>query len=304
MVTVKTLITSIIYNPERIALHVWDKISPAIPDKLFLAVKYRLIMGYWMDFNHPKTYTEKLQWLKLYDRHPSYTTMVDKLAVKKYVAQLIGEKYVIPTLGVWDRPEQIEWDILPDKFVLKTTHGGGNTGVVIVKDKKTINRSEVVNKLNKALKQDIYSRWREYPYKHVQKRIIAEQYLDDNLKDYKFYCFDGKVELLLVASNRTTTHNFDYFDMQFRHLDLTSVCGENSHNMIVKPANFETMIALAQQLSAGIPHVRVDMYNHQGEIYFGELTFYDSSGYDDLQSKEWNQRLGDWIVLPSTRKNG
>lgn len=295
---IKKFFTYLFYYPERILLFIWDSIAPIIPDQLFLAVRYRLVMGYWMDFKHPIKYTEKLQWLKLHDRRQEYTQMVDKYAVKNYVSKIIGEKYIIPTIGVWHTPEQIDWEHLPNQFVLKTTHGGGSCGVVIVNDKEKTDKYAIIKMLNQALKQDIYSFLREWPYKNIQKRIIAEQYLADNLNDYKFYCFNGEPKLLLVASNRRSTHNFDYFDINFNHLDITSRCGKQSDKTIEKPINFELMKDIASQLSRGIPHVRVDMYNYEGQIYFGELTFYDSSGFDDLQSEEWNLRLGEWIILP------
>lgn len=294
---IKKFFTYLIYYPERILLHLWDILAPIIPDKLFLAVRYRLVMGYWMDFCNPTTFTEKLQWLKLNDRRPEYTQMVDKYAVKHYVSEIIGEEYIIPTIGIWDKPEQIDWKNMPNQFVLKTTDGGGNYGVVVVKDKNNIDKNFIVNKLNKALKQDIYLQLREWPYKNVSKRIIAEQYIADNLNDYKFYCFNGEPKILLVASNRNTTHNFDYYDLSFQHLDITSRSGAKSSNPIEKPKNFELMKDIVIKLAKDIPHVRVDLYNHEGKIFFGELTFFDSSGYDDMNSEEWNIRMGEWIEL-------
>ena len=296
---IKKFFTYLIYYPERILLHLWAILAPIIPDKLFLTVRYRLVMGYWMDFSNPTTFTEKLQWLKLNDRRQEYTQMVDKYAVKHYVSEIIGEEYIIHTIGIWDKPEQIDWENMPNQFVLKTTDGGGNYGVVIVKDKNNIDKNFIVNKLNKALKQDIYLQLREWPYKNVSKRIIAEQYIADNLNDYKFYCFNGEPKILLVASNRNTTHNFDYYDLSFQHLDITSRSGAKSSNPIEKPKNFELMKDIVIKLAKDIPHVRVDLYNHEGKIYFGEMTFFDSSGYDDMNSKEWNQKMGDWIELPN-----
>lgn len=298
MMFIKKFFTYLIYHPKRILLYIWDTIATIIPDKIFLAVRYRLVLGYWMDFSNPTTYTEKLQWLKLNDRRPEYTQMVDKYAVKDYVSKIIGEDYLIPTIGVWDTPEQIDWESLPNQFVLKTTDGGGSCGVIIVKDKAKTDKQKIIKMLHKALKQQIYTILREWPYKNVRKRIIAEQYIAEELIDYKFYCFAGRPKLVMIASNRFTTHNFDYFDMDFHHLDITSRCGKQSDKIIEKPSNFELMKEIACKLSKGILHVRVDMYNYEGKIYFGELTFYDSSGFDDLQSQEWNLRLGEWITLP------
>ncbi len=252
---------------------------------------------------NPKTYTEKLQWLKLYNRKPEYTTMVDKYAVKEYVAGIIGEEYIIPTLGVWDKPEQIEWDKLPDQFVLKTTHGGGGGGVVICKDKSSFDKKKAIDKLNQSLKSDIYHTLREWAYRSVRKRIIAETYMEDHkvkdLRDYKFHCFEGLPKVMLLASNRFTSHNFDYFDMDFNRLPIQSTSGDRTDIEYEKPECFEKMKEIAHQLSKGTPYLRVDLYYCNGKIYFGELTFYPSSGYDDLSSDYWNSQWGSWINLPN-----
>ena len=172
-----------------------------LPDKTYLQLLYRFKMGHRLDLNHPKTFTEKIQWLKLYNRRPEYTLMVDKYAVKKYVADIIGEKYIIPTLGVWDKPEDIDWDALPNEFVLKTTHGGGSGGVVICKDKKTFDRNKAILTLRDSMNSDIYRSLREWPYKDVKKRVLAEKYMAPkdmvnnpiyDLSDYKFFCFNGE----------------------------------------------------------------------------------------------------------------
>ena len=302
MSIIKKFLIYLVKYPDRLMLHLWDALAPIIPDKLFLAVKFRLRMGYWMDFRNPQTYTEKLQWLKLYNRQSEYTMMVDKYAVKEYVKNIIGVGYIIPTLGIWDTPEQIDWTALPNQFILKTTDGGGSYGIVIVKDKNDVDKYATIQKLHKALKQNIYTQLREWPYKNVPKKIIAEQYIADELNDYKFYCFDGEPKLLLIASNRYSDHNFDYFDMNFQHLDIKSQFGEHAKQTISKPPHFEEMKQLAHRLSEGIPHVRVDLYNHNGQILFGELTFFDSSGYDRLQPNEWDLRLGEWITLPNRQK--
>lgn len=296
-----------IEKPSLFFLSILNKTWWLFPDKLFLKLKYRVMMGRSLDLNNPKTYTEKLQWLKLYNRKPEYTTMVDKFAVKKYVAGIIGEEYIIPTLGVWDTPEQIEWDMLPNQFVLKTTHGGGGEGVIICKDKRKFDTKTAVEKLNFLLRTDIYYTFREWPYKNVRKRIIAEKYLEDGdtgeLKDYKFYCFGGEPKVMLLASNRFTTHNFDYFDMNFNRLPMQSVVGNNSEAAFDKPERFEEMKHLAQKLSEGIPHIRVDLYYSQGKVFFGELTFFDASGYDDMSSNFWNTLWGSWIKLPKISKS-
>lgn len=277
---------------------------PIIKDKWYIAIRYRLKMGYWMDFDHPITYTEKLQWLKLYNRRPEYTMMVDKYEVKRYVSEVIGSQYVIPTYAAYENSSQIDWDCLPEKFVLKTSNGGGGNNVFICQDKSSIDKAKVMRMMNQSLNYDIYRNFGEWPYKNVKPRIIAEELLktrEGDIRDYKFYCFLGEPKLVLVASNRFSTHNFDYFDIDFKHLDITSRCGDHSPSSIEKPENYELMVSLVRQLAKDIPHVRIDMYNCDGKIYFGEMTFYDSSGYDDLQSDEWNRRLGDWIKLPQKK---
>ena len=184
-------------------------------DKLYCKIIYYLEMGKHLDLNAPQSYNEKLQWLKLYDRNPKYTTMVDKYAVKNYVAEKIGSEYIIPTLGIWDKPEDIEWEKLPNQFVLKTTHGGGNTGVVVCKDKSHFDKEKAIVKLNKSLKEDLYRVLREWPYKNVPHRIMAEEYIEGengDLPDYKFFCFNGVVKALFVGTERQTGNvKFDYY---------------------------------------------------------------------------------------------
>lgn len=292
-----------INDPNRFFNGLLLKLSPILPDKFFLSCMVRVCCGYWPNWKNPQTFNEKLQWLKLYYRRPEYTTMVDKYAVKEYVANIIGEEYIIPTIGIWEKPEEIDWDSLPNRFVLKTTHGGGNTGVVICKNKASFDRKKAIEKLNQSLKQDIYRTLREWPYKNVPRRIIAEQYVEPrpetkDLPDYKFFCFDGKVNALFVGTERQSGDvKFDYFDADFNHLDLVQK-HPMSGKYIEKPQNFEEMKDLASKLSKGIPHVRVDLYNIEGKIYFGELTFFHHGGVTPFHPKEWDYVFGKWINLP------
>ena len=279
-----------------------------LPDKTYLSLRFRFRMGYWMDFNSPKTFNEKLQWIKLYDRKPEYTSMVDKILVKDYVATLIGKEFVIPTIGVWDKPEDIDWENLPQKFVLKTNHGGGNTGVVICKDKAKLDRKMAVVKLNKSLKTSIYNTMREWPYKNINRKVFAEQYMIDTkageLKDYKFFCFDGKVKAMFIASERQIRKEpfFDFFDENFQHLKIKQG-HPNSEVLPEKPACFEKMKELASILSKGIPHVRVDFYEVDGRVYFGELTFFHFGGIVPFVPNEWDRFFGDMIILPKQISN-
>lgn len=275
-------------------------------DKNYYRLQYFVILGRFPNIDNPILFTEKLQWLKLYDHNPVYTKIVDKYEVKNIISKIIGDKYLIPTLGVWNSPEEIDFDSLPNQFVLKTTFGGGGDGIVICRDKSRLNIDETIKKLKKSFNTNPYIRAREWPYKNVPRRIIAEQYMEDDsgeLRDYKFYCFNGVPKVMLVASNRFTNHNFNYFDMDFNVLPITSAMGAQSDVKMERPEGFEEMKEVATKLSRNFAHVRVDLYSSGGKVLFGELTLYDSSGYDDLNSKEWNKRFGDWITLPLEATN-
>ena len=271
-----------------------------IPDKLYLKLLYRRVFNKKLDLKDPRTFNEKLQWLKLYDRRPEYTTMVDKYAVKKYVADKIGQKYIIPTLGVWDRPEEIDWDSLPNQFVLKCTHDSG--GLVICRNKTELDKEAAISKLKAGLKRDYYLAGREWPYKNVPRRIIAEKYMEDesvsDLPDIKFFCFDGTVKALFIGTERGSGNvKFDYYDADFHHLDLVQ-----EHPMSGKdfprPQHFDEMKELASKLSQGIPQVRVDFYNINGDIYFGEMTFFHHGGVVPFHPEDWDYIFGSWIQLP------
>lgn len=269
-------------------------------DELYLKLLFRLYMGKKLNLEHPKTYCEKLQWLKLHDRKPEYTRMVDKVTAKEYVASIIGESYIIPTLGVWKSFDEIDFSILPNQFVLKTNNGGGGGGVVICKNKTTFNNKKAKKKLVRSMKANLYKTLREWPYKNIKSKILAEQFMQDDsgqLRDYKFFCFAGVVKVVLIATNRFTSHNFNYYDPLFNLLPIESRDGKRSNSVINKPKKWEEMIQIAEKLSKGIPFVRVDLYEVDNQVFFGELTFYDSSGYDDLSSEHWNMVFGDWIQL-------
>lgn len=292
-----------IKHPEIAGYRLLQQYFTWLPDKLYTQLMFRFKMGYWPNIKNPQTFNEKLQWLKLYNRKPEYTTMVDKYAVKEYVANIIGDEYVIPTLGVWDNPEDIEWDKLPKQFVLKTTHGGGNTGVVICKDKSTLNKERTILKLKNSMKQDLYRSLKEWPYKNVTKRVLAEQYIKpdiqtNDLPDYKFFCFDGEVKALFIGTERGTGDvKFDYFDSNFNHLDLIQV-HPMSGRKLEKPANFEGLKKIAARLSKGIPQVRIDLYDVNGHIYFGEMTFTHHGGVVPFHPEKWDYEFGSWIKLP------
>lgn len=273
-----------------------------IPDKLYLRIVFRLRMNKKLNLVNPKTYNEKLQWLKLYDRKSEYTTMVDKVDVKEYVARIIGKEYIIPTIGVYNQFEDIEFDKLPNQFVMKCTHDSG--GLVICKDKSKFNKHKVGRKINYYLRRKYFYDWREWPYKDVRPRIIVEKYMQDkstdDLIDYKLFCFDGEVKALFIALDRNNTEEetkFDFFDSEFKPLNLKNG-HPNSGKQSRKPEQFEEMKHLAEKLSKDIPHVRVDFYIINEQIYFGELTFTHWSGIVPFEPEEWDYKFGSWIKLP------
>ena len=274
----------------------------SLSDERFLKLAYKINLKKQLNLEHPVTFNEKLQWLKLYDRKPEYITMVDKYAVKQYVAERIGEEYIIPTLGVWDKFEDIDFDSLPNQFVLKCTHDSG--GLVICRDKSNFDIQAAKKKITKCLKQNYYYAHREWPYKNVKHQIIAEVYMEDSvtaeLRDYKFFCFNGEPRMLFVATERQKEGEevkFDFFDMEYNHLDVRNG-HPNASVPPAKPSQFELMKKLAAVLSHGIPHVRVDFYEVDGKVYFGEMTFFHFSGFVPFEPEEWDVRLGEWISLP------
>ena len=300
---IKRLCINLIFNPKKILIKLCTMSAVFCPDELYIKILYRLHIGKKLDLKNPKTYNEKLNWLKLHNRKSEYTTMVDKCAVKSYIASIIGWDYIIPTIGVWDTPEEIDWNVLPNKFVLKTTHGGGNSGVVICKDKRSFDKQLATVKLKKSLRQDLYKTSKEWPYKNVKRQIIAEPYMEDakteELRDYKFFCFDGEVKALFVGSERQKRVEpyFDFFDSDFNLLPIRQG-HPNSPIPPTKPICFEEMKVVASKLSKGIPHVRIDLYEVNGKIYFGEITFYHFGAMVPFVPEEWDYILGSWIKLP------
>ena len=272
-----------------------------LPDKPYLKLRFRASMGKKLNLKNPQTFNEKLQWLKLYDRKPIYTTMVDKYEVKKYVAEKLGEEYIIPTLGVWDNFDDIDFDKLPDQFVLKCTHDSG--GLVICKDKSKLDKCKAKLKIEKSLKHDYFKWGREWPYKDVKPRIIAEEYMEDNtlheLRDYKFFCFGGQVACYKVDFDRFIEHHANYFDRDGYLLEFGEVvCPPVYDRQIELPKTLPKMIEFAEKLSNEIPFLRADFYDVNGQVYFGELTFFPASGMGEFVPQEWDLKLGEWIHIP------
>ncbi|MBQ2724510.1 MAG: glycosyl transferase [Clostridia bacterium] len=273
-----------------------------LPDRIYIERLYFKKYGEKLNIRNPHTYIEKINWLKLYDRRDKYTQMVDKYEVRDFVERMIGEDYLIPLLGCWDSVEDIDFSKLPEKFVLKCNH---DNGVIIVKDKSNLDITSVKNELNYRMKRDYYKKRREWPYKNVKRKIICEKLIEteDNrvLPEYKFYCFNGEAKIFYVSSGTIDDLRFDFYDINFNHLPIVA-SKPNSTNTISRPQEFEKMIEIAEKLSVGIPTVRVDLYNVNGKVYFGEMTFSSGGGLRKLAPLEWEEKLGEWTVLPS-RKN-
>lgn len=276
-------------------------------EELHLKILYYLHMGKKLDLKNPKTLNEKMQWLKLYDRRPEYKYMVDKITAKDYATKMLGSEYVVPLLGVWDKPEDIDFDSLPDKFVLKTNHSGGNTGVIVCKDKSKLNKQDVIKKLNKSLKSDISVSLREWVYEGMKKQVFAEELLESStgeIDDYKFYCFDGYVDAVLVCVERQIGEPKFYFFDENWQLKRHNKRGKEApvDFTLPRPENLNEMFRIARLLSKGIPHLRVDLYNVDGKIYFGETTFFTASGFDANRLPEADLYFGNLTKLPEKRK--
>lgn len=273
-----------------------------LSDKSYLQKRYRAHFGKKLNLVDPQTFNAKLQWLKLYDRKPIYTTMVDKYAVKEYVAAQIGEEYIIPTLGLWERFDDIDFDALPDQFVLKCTHDSG--GLVICRDKSKFDRAAAKAKIEKFLKREFYWMHREWPYKNVKPRIIAEQYISDNdegeLSDYKIHCFNGVPKFILVCQDRFKTSGLteDFYSVTWERLEVKRPARPNARISIKRPENLEEMLELSQKLAVNMPFARIDFYIVNGKVYWGEITFYPASGFSAFEPEEWDYTFGSWIQLP------
>ena len=274
----------------------YDKLD----DESYLKRKYKACIKKDLNIDNPKTFNEKLQWLKLHDRKPEYTMMVDKYAVRQYIADTIGEEYLIPLLGVWDNPDDIDFDSLPNQFVLKCNHNSG-LGMCICKDKSKLDIAKVKAELRKGLRQDYYLTGREWPYKNVPRKIICEKYMqegnDECLTDYKFFCFNGNPKIMYISKDNSDEPRTDFYDMQFNKISMRMLA-PNSENKHLKPTYFEEMKRIAKKISSNTFCLRVDFYIINNKLYLGELTFFHMSGFTQIYPKKWSYILGDWIKLP------
>lgn len=272
-----------------------------VSDEAFLKWQFKNRIGTTLDLENPLTFNEKLQWLKLNDRNPEYIPLVDKYEVREFISNKIGDEYLIPLIDSWNNVDEINWDKLPNQFVLKGTHDSG--GVVVCKDKTKLDIDAAKKKIEKSLSRNYFNAGREWPYKYVAPQIIAEKYLEDqegpDLKDYKLMVFNGEVKCTLVASNRSQqgTMNVDFFDLDWNHLSFGRPNNEFNSEKINKPEKYNKMIELAERLAENMPFVRVDFYEVNGEVFFGEMTFYPASGFEKFKPEKYDRVLGDWLDL-------
>ncbi len=293
-------ILRVLKKPKKIIIYLASKGIIKYDDQKYIEYVYKERFNKDLDLENPQTFNEKLQYLKIHDHNPLYTTLVDKIAVKNYIAENYSEDYVIPLIKVYDNVKEIDFSALPDKFVLKTTHDSGT--IVICDDKKTLDQKKTIKKLKKRLKRKYYYLWREWPYKNVAPKIIAEEYVVDKnneLNDYKFYCFNGKAEYVMVCTNRRKDTKFYYFDRNWQLQKDMSKDGKkaNANLKIAKPKNLDKMFKLAEKLSRNFKFVRIDLYNVDGKIYFGEYTFYPSAGLDNTRTTECENILSSKLMV-------
>lgn len=272
-----------------------------IDDKTFLKIKYRLSFGKKLNIEKPQTFSEKINWLKLYDRKPEYNMMADKYAVRNYIKEKIGEEHLIPLLGVWESFDDINFDELPEQFVLKCTHD--TASVIVCKSKTDFDKNAARQKITKKLKTNLFWFGREWVYKDIKPRIIAEKYMEDSnskeLRDYKFYCFNGVPHYIYVSRNLSNhaLGQISFYDMNFEPAPFGRTDFKPISDKIMPPINLKLMEEYAKILSSGHRFLRVDFYEVDGKIYFGELTFYPTAGYMHFDPEEWDKKLGDLIVL-------
>ena len=290
----------------RFLLHARLGLHDRMPDETYLPRLYRAAFGCAPDLQAPQTFNEKLQWLKLHDRRPEYTVMADKLLAKDYVTGLLGPGYTVPTLGSWKTPEEIDFDALPNQFVLKCNHNSG-LGMYICRDKRALTPEKIRHirkNLRKGLREDYYLHAREWPYRDIPRRILAEAFLDggsSGLTDYKIHNFGGEAKLILVCRDRFTASGLteDFYTPSWELLDLHRPAHPNSADPLPRPAELEQMLALSARLSQGIPFVRTDFYIVNHQVLFSELTFFPAAGFEKFVPERWDQTLGSWLRLPT-----
>lgn len=296
---------TLINNPKLLFIKLLHLLSPLMSNKLYLKLLFPLKTGYRLDIKDPRTYNQKLQWLNLNYMNPLLCKLADKHEVKNYVKEMVGGEYVVKSYGVWNSFDEIDFDKLPSQFVLKTTHDSG--GIVICKDKSKLDLKKARDKINRHLKKNLFYLYREWVYKNIEPRVIAEEFLVDEskveLKDYKFFCFNGEPKAMFIATGRQEGNTmFDFYDINFNHLDIVQGHPQ-SGKVVEKPKNYALMVALATKLSKGLPHVRVDFYNIDGKVLFGEYTFFHYGGMMPFHPQKWDYEFGSWIDLSTCATN-
>lgn len=269
-----------------------------IPTKAYLKMVYWIKTGKKLNLKNPKTFCDKLNWLKIHELHPEYTQLVDKVAVRDYVSNKVGKDICFPLLGVWEHYDDINFEVLPEKFVLKCNHDSGS--VKVINNKNKMDHKELKKFFEDRLKMNPYTIGREYPYREVPPRIFAEKYMtpegEEDINDFKFFCFNGVPKVMFVATERSTDCKFDFFDMDFNHMDIENI-HPNSSIVIKKPKKFEEMKRLAAKLSEGMKFVRLDLYEINGEVYFGEFTFFHAGGFWPFKPEKYELEYGELIQI-------
>lgn len=307
MSKIRTLVRLLKTDRDSIPVIIMHKLSSLcllnwMTDKQLIKIRYRAVFHKKPDLDNPRTFNEKLQWMKLYDRRPEYTMMSDKYMVREFIQQKLGEEYLIPLLGKWDRVKDIDFDSLPDQFVLKCNHDSGS--VIVCRDRKHFDQKETVKKLKKAMRRNMFWYCREWPYKNIKPCIIAEKLMADErqtktLIDYKFYCFNGDPKFLYISKDlydhaiaRISFLNTDWSFAPFRRTDYLPM-----EELPEKPVKYDEMLQIAKKLSAGMPFVRVDLYEIAGKVYFSELTFSPGSGLSPFDPGCYDEIIGQWLDL-------
>lgn len=269
-----------------------------IPDDEYCKVLYKARFGEEINLDNPKTYNEKIQWLKLYDRNPLYTTMADKIAAREYVSSKIGSEYVVPMYGAWDYFDEIDFDQLPNEFVLKCNHDCGS--FVVCKDKNTFDFERAKQKLENALTLNFYLHRREWVYKDIKPQILAEKYMGFIEEDYRFVVFNGEVKFFYCGLDwaEPTRKKFNIYLPDLTYIPVRHSYPTNPNYNLKKPKHFAEMMEVSIKLAERLPLLRVDLWQQQGQVYVNELTFYQSAGFGIFDPEEWDEIIGSWLVLP------
>lgn len=283
----------------------WIIIQRCLPAKVYLSLRYRIIFDRWINWSNPTTFTEKLQWLKLYHYGKEEAMLVDKVKVKEYIRNLIGDKYITPTIGVWDSANNIPFESLPNEYVLKCNHDSGS--IHFHKKGAPIDRSYATKELNKVIKTNYYWTGCETPYRYVKPKIFAEYLLKSEtmggLRDYKFFCFNGEPKVFKVDINRFENHQANYFDLDGKLLPFGEIDFPPIPDIKLEiPNNLPEMIDIARKIAQGLPFARVDLYNINGKITFGEITLFPTSGFGRFTDDKWDKLMGSWLILPTKKR--